>query len=271
VTARDRIVLIVVGALALCGGFWFAVISPKHKEAAEVNVQVAAAQQRLDTAQMAASSAQAARDRYARDYATVARLGKAVPVQDDVPALVYQLETTAHRSHVDFRRIAMNASAGAPTPAPPSQASAVASAAGSSTTPGAAMASAASSALPPGAVVGAAGFPTMPFAFDFQGSFFHMQKFLDHMNELTTVRADDSIDVKGRLLTIDGVALKAGPKGFPQVLATVNATAYLLPADEGLTAGADPTAPAAGAAPGTAPASTAGATPPTSASLKASN
>jgi hypothetical protein len=274
VTARDRIALIVIGALALCGGFWFLVISPKHKEAADVSAQVDSVRVRLQTAQTAASSAQAARDRYARDYATVARLGKAVPVQDDVPALVYQLETTAHHSHVDFRRIALTSS-GAPASAvaAPSQAAAVASATGSTATPAAttATASAAASALPPGATVGSAGFPTMPFAFDFQGSFFHMQRFLDRMNGLTAVRPDDSIDVKGRLLTIDGVSLKAGPQGFPQVVASVNATAYLLPADEGLTAGATATTPATGATPGIATASTATTTPPASASLKGSN
>lgn len=272
-TARDRIALIVIGALALCGGFWFLAVSPKHKEAADVAAQVDSVQVRLQTAQTAASSAQAARDRYARDYATVARLGKAVPVQDDVPALVYQLETTAHRSHVDFRRIAMVGNSAGPA-VPATQTAAVAAASGSSATPAAtatAAASAAPSALPPGATVGAAGFPTMPFAFDFQGTFFNMQKFIDHMNELTAVRPDDSIDVKGRLLTIDGVSLKAGPKGFPQVVATVNATAYLLPADEGLTAGATATTPAAGVTPGTATASTATTTPPASASLKGSN
>jgi hypothetical protein len=256
----------VVGALALAAAFWFLAISPKRKEASDVSAQITTAQQTLETAQAAAASAQAARDRYARDYATVARLGKAVPVQDDVPALVYQLESTAGRSKVDFRRITLVAQpAGAATTAV-TQTAAVAAATGSSTTPAATTtASAAPSALPPGAAVGAAGFPTMPFSFDFQGSFFGMQKFLNNLNKLTAVRADDSIDVKGRLLTVDGVALKAGPKGFPQVLATVTATAYLLPADEGLTAGATATTPT------TATASTTTSTPPATTSLKGSN
>ena len=50
---------------------------------------------------------------------------------------------------------------------------------------------------------------------------------------LTAVKGK-SINVRGRLLTVDGVGLKAGVEGFPDVDATVAVTAYLLPADEGL-------------------------------------
>jgi hypothetical protein len=85
----------------------------------------------------------------------------------------------------------------------------------------------------------------MPFSFDFTGSFFNMQRFLKSIDGLTTVQGK-SINVKGRLLTVDGVGIKAGPKGFPQVDATVVVTAYLLPADEGLTAGASATTPTTG-------------------------
>jgi type II secretory pathway pseudopilin PulG len=245
VTARDRTVLIVVGILAVLGGFWFLAISPKRKQANDVAAQVGAAQARLDTAQASASSAEAAKAKYADDYATVARLGKAVPVDDDMPSLVYQLEQTAKANKVDFRSIKLTGTATSGS-APTGAAAAVASAngtTGSTTTP----ASTVTAALPPGAAVGAAGFPTMPFTFDFTGSFFNMQRFLKSIDGLTSVQGK-SINVKGRLLTVDGVGLKAGPKGFPQVDATVVVTAYLLPADEGLTAGATPATPAAGTA-----------------------
>jgi Tfp pilus assembly protein PilO len=201
-----------------------------------VTAQVTEAQQRLDTAQASAASAEAARKQYSTDYATVASLGKAVPVDDDMPSLVYQLSHTAKVNHVDFRAIKLTGTASAP--APTGAAAAVASATGSSSTPAATV----TSALPPGAVVGTAGFPTMPFSFDFTGSFFHMQRFLKAIDGLTAVKGK-SINVKGRLLTVDGVGLKAGPKGFPDVEATVAVTAYLLPADEGLTAGATAATP----------------------------
>jgi type II secretory pathway pseudopilin PulG len=260
VTTRDRTLLMVVAVLAGIAAFWFLAISPKRKEASDLGAQITSAQQTLASAQAAAASAQAAHDRYDRDYATVARLGKAVPETDDVPALVYQLESTAHDTGVDFRRISLTP---APAGSAPTQAQAVATAAGSSTTPGTTgTASAAASALPPGAAIGSAGFPTMPFAFDFQGSFFGMQKFLDRLSALTKIRSNDSISVKGRLLTVDGVSIKASAKGFPNVLATVTATAYLLPADEGLTAGATTTAP---------PAGTGSSAPAATTSLKGSN
>jgi type II secretory pathway pseudopilin PulG len=265
VTARDRIVLIVVGFAALLAAFWFLAISPKRKETTDVTAQVTAAHQRLETAQASASNAEAARKRYATDYATVARLGKAVPVDDDVPSLVYQLESTAHHNSIDFRSIKLSASPSAAATPAANAANAVAAANGntagaSSTTP----ASAAPAALPPGAAVGAAGFPTMPFTFDFQGSYFGMQRFLRAIDDLIDVKGEQ-VSVKGRLLSVDGFQLKAGPEGFPKVDATVAATAYLLPADEGLTAGASPTAPGSGS--GTQTASTSGTAPTPSASL----
>jgi type II secretory pathway pseudopilin PulG len=249
VTARDRTVLIVVGMLALLGGFWFLAIGPKRKEASDVAAQVSSAQARLDTAQASASSAEAARKQYSTDYATVARLGKAVPVDDDMPSLVYQLSHTAKVNHVDFRSIKLTSTATS-VAAPTGAAAAVASANGNTTATAASSSTPAATvapALPPGATVGAAGFPTMPFSFDFTGSFFNMQRFLKAIDGLTAV-SGKNINVKGRLLTVDGVGLKAGPKGFPDVDATVAVTAYLLPADEGLTAGATPATPATGTA-----------------------
>jgi hypothetical protein len=241
VTARDRIVLLVVAGLAVLAGFWFLVLGPKRDDAKAISDQLSAAQQRLETAQQSASSAEAARRRYASDYATVARLGKAVPVQDDVPSLVYQLESTAHDHHIDFRSIKLEAS-GAPSTSAPASNAAAAAASANGTTPAAAT-SAAAATLPPGATVGAAGFPTMPFSFNFDGSFFDMQKFLRSLDGLTTAQGQN-ITVKGRLLTVDGFSLKASRKGFPKVQANIAATAYLLPSDQGLTNGATPADPA---------------------------
>ncbi len=245
-TARDRTVLIVVGVLALLGGFWFLAISPQRKEASDVAAQVAVAQTRLDAAEASAASADAARKQYSTDYATVARLGKAVPVDDDVPSLVYQLSHTAKVNHVDFRSIKLTSTGGPAAAAAAPAAAAVASANGtpaSSSTPVATVAP----ALPPGALVGAAGFPTMPFSFNFTGKFANLQRFLKAIDGLTAVKGK-TINVRGRLLTVDGVGLKAGVKGFPNVDATVAVTAYLLPADEGLTAGATPATPTTGTA-----------------------
>lgn len=269
-TTRDRTVLMVFAAIALLAATWFLALAPKRQQAQALNLKVAEQTTRLEAAKMSATSAAAARERYARDYATVARLGKAVPVDDEVPSLVYQLETAAAKTKVDFRTMKLEASKNAPPPAAPAAAQAAASTkeqtgaaapaapgAGPAPAAGAAPASAtgaAAAVLPPGASVGPAGFPTMPFSFAFDGTFFGMERFLRELNRFTRA-SEDRIDVRGRLLTIDGVSLVAGRRGYPRVKASISATAYLLPAEQGLTAGATPTAPGTPAA--TAPGATA--------------
>jgi Tfp pilus assembly protein PilO len=243
-TQRDRTVLIVVGMLGIVAAFWFLAISPKRKDASALNTQVQAAQTRLDTANAAATSAGAAKAKYSSDYSTVAQLGKSVPVDDDVPSLVYQLQHAAAANHIDLRQFKMTGTSTAAA-APTGVAAAVASTTTATPSSTASTSSSASTttaatttaALPPGATVGTAGFPTMPFAFDLTGSFSDMNRFLHAVNNLTQVNSH-GILVRGRLLSTDGVVYKAGPKGFPDIEATMVVTSYLLPADEGLTAGA---------------------------------
>jgi hypothetical protein len=50
--------------------------------------------------------------------------------------------------------------------------------------------------------------------------------------------------VDGRLVTLDGFALNAAAKtGFPNLAATFAVTTYVTPPNQGVTAGATPTAP----------------------------
>jgi len=277
VTARDRTVALVVAAVAILGAFWFLALSPKRKDAADLGAKISQAQQRLDTARQSVATATAAQKRYDVDYATIAKLGKAVPADDDVASLVYQLNHVSQDAHIDFRSIKLNSS-GAPAPAPApavAQAAAVASANGSgsssssttstssSTTPppsstpvaGVPATQSAAAGLPPGSTVGSAGFPTMPFSFVFDGSFFNMEHFFDGIQRFATANGDN-LTVRGRLLTVDSFALTASRFGFPKVKASVNATAYLVPQSEGLTGGATPAGPggAPAAASTTAPA-----------------
>ncbi|MGI8592882.1 MAG: hypothetical protein ACR2ML_00670 [Solirubrobacteraceae bacterium] len=84
-TKRDRIVLttvLVVGGLA---GFYFFALKPKRAELAKLDTDIAGQQRQLDEARSLVQSSRVARGHFAGDYATVARLGKAVPVDDDVP------------------------------------------------------------------------------------------------------------------------------------------------------------------------------------------
>jgi type II secretory pathway component PulM len=279
VTARDRIALTVVIAAVLVGGFWFLVLGPQRSKASKLGSELNKEQQRLTTAQSDATQSRAARAEYSRNYATVARLGKAVPSSDDVPSLVYQLSSTAQATGVDFRTIklqnASNGAAAAPasaTPAPSpgkgssgstpaSGSSGSTPASGSSAAAPASATQAATATLPPGAVVGPAGFPTMPFSFTFEGSFFRLSSFFSRL-ESQIQSSRGRLSVRGRLLTIDGLALTAAGQGFPHMKAAVAATAYLLPADQGLTNGATPSTPPAGSAQPVKSTSTTGATPP---------
>ena len=88
-TTRDRIALTVVIAAVLIGGFWFLILGPQRSKASKLGTQLTQAKQTLTTAESDAAESRAARAQYPRNYATVAQLGKAVPVSDDVPSLVY--------------------------------------------------------------------------------------------------------------------------------------------------------------------------------------
>jgi Tfp pilus assembly protein PilO len=235
VTARDRIIIVGVLVLAALGAFWFVGLAPKRKEAADLRTKITAASQKLVQAQQTAAQAQDAKAHYNGDYAEVASLGKAVPKSDAMPSLVYQLQSAAHDARIDFKSLKV---AGGGTQATPPAAAASTSktaknagASESSPSTAAPATQAGSASLPPGAAVGSAGFPTMPFSFIFNGSFVDMQQFLSEVQRF--VRVDGkSIDVRGRLLSVDGFSLGAGPGGFPNVTANITATAYLLSPDD---------------------------------------
>lgn len=249
-TLRDRAMVLALVLAAVAAGGWFLVLAPMRDEAGSLGAQIDTQRQTLAAAQSdLAAGAQAQRE-YARDYATVARLGAAVPGDDDVASLIVQVQQAASASSVDFRSLKVGQSSGAFAPAPAPPASGTPAAATQATT----------ATLPPGASVGAAGFPTMPFAFAFTGNFFHLSDFVGRLEHFLVVR-NRQVSVSGRFMTIDGIGLEAAPQGFPHIQASVAATTYLLPAGQGLTNGATPSGPAVGAA---TPASSAGGSAPSS-------
>jgi Tfp pilus assembly protein PilO len=255
VTSRDRIIIVVLLVAAAMAGVWFVGLAPKRKEATDLSAKLDVARQQLTEVEQSAAQARNAKARYDSDYAQVATLGKAVPKSDAIPSLVYQLQAAAHDARITFSSLKV-AGSGAPAPSAPAQAAAAANATNGSggsgstsggsgstsgststgSTPSSTSASpapatqATTATLPPGAAVGSAGFPTMPFSFVFNGSFFDMERFLREVQRF--VRVDgERVDVRGRLLSIDGFALNAGPTGFPSVKANISATAYLTSPD----------------------------------------
>jgi Tfp pilus assembly protein PilO len=258
VSARDRITVSAVVALAALAGFWFLVLAPKREQVAAAGARLTAQQQRLDSARTVLANVQGAKRRYAADYAEIVRLAKAVPGDDDTASLLYELQSVANGAKVRFDSMKLTAAtAGSP-------ASAVASGSATAGTSGAGTGAAAptgtaaaatgaatapatqvgAAALPPGATVGTAGLATMPFSFVFEGRYLDMQRFLGNVDRFVAVRGD-RIDVRGRLLALDGLSLTTTPDEHGLVKASISATAYVAPHD----GAAGPAGPAAGATP----------------------
>ena len=274
-TNRDRILIGAMACLVAVAGFWFLALKPKRADAAAASARVAEAQTKLTTANQALASATTARASFETDYATAARLGKAVPDDDDAASLVFQLESAARKAHIDFRSLTVGGATAAATPAParlrrsrarprPSSSSSSSSSqtsSGTSTTPSttppttgttgaAAGTSTGTSALPPGVVAGDNGMNKLPFTFVFDGDYFSLSKLLDLVRSFTTTNGD-TVTVRGRLMTIESVNLQESRNGFPQVKATVNATAYLAAQPISLPGGATAPSPTGGTTPST--------------------
>lgn len=218
-TVRDRRVMAVVAVLVAIAAGWLVVVSPQRDRAAKLGDQVKTAQQQLLGAQQQLAAAQVARRSFSRSYTLLARLGEAVPADDNVPSLIFQLQGAAGVSGVDFRSLNLVPSSGS---APVSTLAAT---------------QAATAALPPGATIGPAGLPTEPFTFTFRGNFFHLASFLGRV-ERFVVANNRRVSVSGRLLTLNGISLGPSTHGFPQIDASIAATSYIVPAAQGLLGGA---------------------------------
>lgn len=123
----------------------------------------------------------------------------------------------------------------------------------------------------PGAAgAGPAGLDNVPLDLTFQGSFFDLANFFHRLKRFVRV-FNQQVEVRGRLMTVEGLKFSSTPEIFPRLKAELSATVYLSPRTGGTTAGASPAGPAGApsggtpasspAGPGTTP--TATATPPT--------
>jgi hypothetical protein len=240
-TSRDRLIILGLTALALLAAGWLLVVSPERKEAAQLATQVSAAKTQLATAEGQVANARGDQARYSAAYASIVSLGKAVPPDQEVPSLIYQLAQASNHKNVDFSSIVSGSGSGAGASAGAS----ATPAAGGSATPGAATAS----------------FTQMPFTFVFNGTFPDLYHLFQQLNRFIVRTTSGGVRVSGRLLTIQAVKLApatgtgveqaAGKRASEQLTGTITATAYVLPAAQGLTGGATPASPT----PATVPAS----------------
>src|SRR2546430_3706433 len=232
-TTRDRLVLTALAAIALLGAVWLLAVSPERKKAAELNSKVSAASADMASAASQLAEARQARARYASAYASIVKLGKAVPAQDEVPALIYQLAQASHRRDVNFASIVAGTGAAASSPTP-------ASASAASSAPAGAAAAGSGSAP--------AGFSQLPFTFTFEGTFADLYRLFLQLNQATVRTASGGLQVSGRLLTIQSTKLAPVPasgstKTSSNLTGTITATAYVLGGGQSLTGGGTASSP----------------------------
>lgn len=236
-TTRDRLVLMAVVVLGVLAAGWMLGVSPERKKAAKLDAEVSTAQATLATAQGQLAEAQGAQSQYSTAYASVVKLGKAVPADEQVPSLVYELDQATHQKDVEFNSITTGTSGGS-TPSATSSATALGAAA-------------------------SGGFTQMPFTFVFRGTFADLYNLL-HQVDNFTLHTTAGVLVTGRLLTIQSASLElkregssegqasskesSSSKGSPakeeEITGTITATAYVLPPGQGLTGGATSSGPA---------------------------
>lgn len=217
-TARDRLVLIVIAAVLAIGAGYMLKVKPAREQASAVGGEVSTARSQLSTVQGEIANAQSAKQRYRSAYAALATLGIAVPTSSEVPALLYTIDQASNRQKVKFISV---------------------SSGGGSGTSGA--------SLHGSAGVKTTGLTQTPFAFTFNGSYKDLIDLLKQLEGFTTEGPSGTLQVSGRLLTIQsigfGVAASGSAGASPQggsssgthpgeMTWTISATAYVLPASE---------------------------------------
>jgi Tfp pilus assembly protein PilO len=223
-TTRDRLFGLGLAAAAILAAMWFLLVSPERAKISGLNAEVASAQQALSAAQSKLSAARTSQASYQTDYASIVKLGEAVPPTPQVPSLVYELDQLSNSKDVDFASISASGGSASAT--------------------------------------AATGFTALPFTFTFNGSFFDLYNLLNKLNGLAVQTSNGGVQITGRLLTIQSADLTASTGAAPssttgkttsaktsvsgngELTGTITATAYVLPAAQGLTAGATPAGPA---------------------------
>jgi len=266
-SARDKKLAMLIIPVALVVAFWFLVLSPKREEASKAGEALTAQQQRRDDAVAKLGSLGTAQTSFATDYATVVRLGKAIPSSVDEPSLLVQLDRAARGTGIKFQSVKA-AEGGA------EESSASGSAAGSSSGSGGAAgatstttSTTAKAGEPAGGGAKAPGLENVPLEFEFEGTYFDLTRFFHRMKRFVYVRGD-GLRVRGRLMTLDSLKITDEEPTTPGLTAEIKATVYTTPKAEGTTGGATPEGPAgqsAGASASTTSAGSAGSssTPPT--------
>jgi len=257
---RDRLVIAGIAAVVVLAFGWMEFVSPEKKKVTALDSKVETAHQQLQSAQNELSTARSAQARYSEAYAAMVKLGKAVPAQQEIPGLVYELDQASNHHHVEFTAITSGTTGSG----------------GGSSSASASSSSTANAGAP-------ASFTAMPFTFTFNGSFAQLYHLVNTVQGFDIYSPTDGVTVNGRLLSIQSINLVpaveegAGATGAPSggkgkgkvpgehLVGTITATAYVLPPSQSLPSA---TPPAGGATSGT-PSSGSGSSATSSATIKA--
>jgi Tfp pilus assembly protein PilO len=106
---RDKKIATFLVPLLVIAGYWFLLLSPKREEVSTASAALTEQQERLDAARSAASAADSAEEDFETSYATVVKLGKAIPATVDMPSLLVQLEAAAEGTGIRFNSITAGA------------------------------------------------------------------------------------------------------------------------------------------------------------------
>jgi Tfp pilus assembly protein PilO len=245
-TARDRRILMVILPIVVLIAFWFLILSPKRDDLSKARDAQHAAEQARDAAVAQANQLEAARQTFAADYATVVRIGKAIPVTVDSPSLLIQLSKATNGTHIDMNSVSFGVRAPATLPAPAtttttnnlngaeqpagnaaaggapaatgfgqateSAGNAVAAGNAASTAAGGGTTGPTSTTPPtpaPASTVTPPALDSVPLTFNFTGTYFDLADFLHRLKRFVYV-VGNRIIVRGRLLSIDTLAFTPG-------------------------------------------------------------
>jgi hypothetical protein len=232
-TRTTKILVAVLLIAAAAGAYWFLLLAPQRDELKVLDADIAKKKVEVEQSLVQLATYEQARKSFKANYAKLARLGKAVPADDDVRSLLVQLDAAAGRSGVDFGKVEVGGS--------------IAGADGASTDAGAPAEGELASA--PGTVpFGNSGFMAMPFTFGFTGSFFELETFFGRLERFVTMQ-NEQIGVNGRLLRLESLQLQPSAAGFPTIQAEIGAATYLVPPAEDLVNGGSAPEPVDGTAP----------------------
>jgi Tfp pilus assembly protein PilO len=179
---KAQVALVAAALLLVVVIGYVAVISPKRADATNLKHQTASVQAQIDANRSTGFTQALPAIRAAKVFA----VAQAMPNQLDTPNVILTLNGLAESSGLSFDQIQPGAADAASVAAP------------DTTDP----------------------FAVEPIQVKFSGSFYNMLAFLQRLHNLVRVQ-NGSLFTAGRLFDVSSVLFESGPKGFPQIEATL--------------------------------------------------